>query len=156
MVSLLEKMGTAIESMEGDIRQMNNFLKDISLTQVDQRLNAAENCFKFTSPLPATNSSNHEPLSSLPKQNRELDLNIEDAYMSQMWEDPLGQAAELSQLGLISDEAYKKLEEQENYYLGQAQMMKTYDSMQAEEVAADQQKQFLLELNEEDLTFRND
>ena len=32
MVSLLEKMGTAIESMEGDIRQMNNFLKDISLT----------------------------------------------------------------------------------------------------------------------------
>ena len=38
MVNLLEKMGNCIESMEGDIGQMNDFLKAISLTQIDQTL----------------------------------------------------------------------------------------------------------------------
>lgn len=38
MVDLLDKMGTAIESMEGDIREMNDFLKAISLTQIESNL----------------------------------------------------------------------------------------------------------------------
>ena len=38
MISLLEKMGTAINSLEGDIGQMNDFLKHISLEQTSEEL----------------------------------------------------------------------------------------------------------------------
>ena len=87
MVGLLDKMGNAIESMEGDIRQMNDFLKAISFTQVSEA--SGMEC-----------------------------------------------AAEMSSLGLISEDAYSKLTEQNDYYADQANIMEQYDQMHLDEVEA--------------------
>ena len=107
MVGLLEKMGDAIESMESDIGQINDFLKVITLNQM--RVEEPSG-----SVLPAFGYTNNYCKGEVQVSNLE-------------------QVAELSQLGLLPAEAFNDIEEQAAYYEDQEKVMETYDQMEVEE-----------------------